>query len=212
MKFEPQIEEHLPGLVTKFGVKKLIGLVTVHVLRFLSFRHAAVESADQFWSNLAADTFLARRIFLQKIKAEVAWLPKLTPQKSAYGGPNQLIFPTFRTNGMENEFGPWKMWPHFVSRHQLSQLMSADKTNFGNNATSLFIFGDRMSFVEKVTAALVWWRLVSWCISCSHICIWAFFKLWRPLVAKPVIRFWPDFVTRMDYSPLLVAQISSHSI
>ena len=48
MKFEPQIEEHLPGLVTKFGVKKLIGLVTVHVLRFLSFRHAAVESADQF--------------------------------------------------------------------------------------------------------------------------------------------------------------------
>ena len=48
MKFEPQIEGLKCPPFTKFGVKRMIGLVTVHVLRFFSYLAAAVESADQF--------------------------------------------------------------------------------------------------------------------------------------------------------------------
>ena len=48
MSFEPQIEELKSPPFTKFGVKRMIGLVTVHVLSFLTFWAAAVESADRF--------------------------------------------------------------------------------------------------------------------------------------------------------------------
>ena len=48
MNFEPQIEGLKSPPFTKFGVKLMIGLVTVHVLRFCSYLAAAVESADQF--------------------------------------------------------------------------------------------------------------------------------------------------------------------
>ena len=48
MNFKPQIEEQKCPPFTKFGVKRMIGLVTVHVLRFFSYLAAAVESADQF--------------------------------------------------------------------------------------------------------------------------------------------------------------------
>ena len=48
MNFKPLIEELKCPPFTKFGVKRMIGLVTVHVLRFCSYLAAAVESADQF--------------------------------------------------------------------------------------------------------------------------------------------------------------------
>ena len=48
MNFEPQIEELKCPPFTKFGVKRMIGLVTVHVLSFCSYLAAAVESADRF--------------------------------------------------------------------------------------------------------------------------------------------------------------------
>ena len=83
--------------------------------------------------------------------------------------------------------------------------------NFGNHATSPIIFNGRVRVAKKVAAALVWSRLVSWYISCGHLCVWVFSKLWRPLVPKPMVRFGPDFFSRMDYSHLLVVQFSSHS-
>ena len=48
MNFKPLIEELKCPPFTKFGVKRMIGLVTVHVLRFCSYLAAAVESADRF--------------------------------------------------------------------------------------------------------------------------------------------------------------------
>ena len=83
--------------------------------------------------------------------------------------------------------------------------------NFGNHATSPIIFNGRVRVAKKVAAALVWSRLVNWYISCGHLCVWVFSKLWRPLVPKPMVRFGPDFFSRMDYSHLLVVQFSSHS-
>ena len=84
MNFEPQIEELKCPPFTKFGVKRMIGLVTVHVQSFWTFWAEAVESADRFWPNQGGWHFFGKAQLLTQNHGWGCVIAKVEPSKSSW--------------------------------------------------------------------------------------------------------------------------------